>query len=612
MTLAIWGAVMGVAVIAFFAYDLPSVDQALTVPARPSVTVLASDGTTLAARGSKQGRTVYVGDLPPHTIQAVLAIEDRRFYDHGGVDFIGILRAMVTNVRHGRIVQGGSTITQQAAKNLFLSPERTFRRKIQEVLLALWLERRFSKDQILTIYLNRVYFGAGQYGIEAAAQRYFGTTARNLKMGQSAILAGMLKAPSRLNPARNLKAAQARARVVLRAMVDAGFISDANLSKTSAVSRTAARPTLRPGAPHFVDWVEERLAGYLGPHRGPVTVRTTLDPAVQRSAASIVAKRLNALDRKHKRIEAGFVALAPDGAVRAMIGGRNYRKSQFNRATQSRRQPGSAFKPLVYLAGLQAGMTPETRIKDVPLTIGNWRPKNYDGKFRGEMTLAAALAQSVNTVAVRVSESAGREQVATLARRLGISIPAAPGPSIALGAIETSLIELTAAYGAFANGGRPAWPYAIVEITDGDGQRLYRRTGDGPGPVVDLRHLGKMNDMMAGVIRRGTGRNAAINRPVGGKTGTSQNFRDAWFIGYSADLVAGVWIGRDDNAPMAKITGGGLPALIWRDVMRAAHRGLPVRPLPGTQQPPGGPILVKGESTGGGFWHRLLQTLGAS
>lgn len=602
-TLAIWGAVATAVITAIFAYDLPSTDKALALPHRSAVTLLARDGSTLAVRGDPgRNGAIRAADVPPHLLRAIIAIEDRRFYDHLGVDWIGIVRAFAANLRAGRIVQGGSTITQQAAKNLFLTPAHTIKRKFQEILLALWLEQRFTKDQILTIYLNRVYLGAGQYGVDAAARRYFGISAKSVTLEQSAVLAGLLKAPSRLNPLRNPKGATKRARVVLQAMVDAGYLKSAADRHIKLPPARFARSTVRNRiGPYFIDWVLEQLPDFVGANPGPVTVRTTLDPSLQRSSERIITATLAKSGTRARVSQAGFVAMSGDGAVRAMVGGRNHNQSQFNRATQALRQPGSAFKPIVYLAGLRAGLRPESRIVDRPLTIGNWRPKNFDGKYRGEMTISEALARSVNTVAVRVAEKTGRKEVVRLAKRMGITSSLTPAPSLALGTAELSLIELTAAYGTFATGGLGVWPYAIVEIADADGRRLYRRAGDGPGRIVEPAHAAQMNKMLAGVIANGTGRGAKLDRPAGGKTGTSQGFRDAWFIGYSAHLVAGVWLGNDDDSPMRNVTGGGLPTHIWRAIMVAAHKGIPPAPLPGLTPLPA--------TEHPGFWQRLVKSL---
>ena len=579
--MAIWSAVGLGGLVAWYAYGLPDVSKLETPSRRPSVTLLATDGKPFAKFGDLYGGPVALADLPPHLIQAVIATEDRRFYSHFGIDMIGVARAAIENIKAGAVRQGGSTITQQLAKNLFLNPRRTLRRKVQETLLALWLERKFSKDQILTIYLNRVYLGAGAYGVEAAAKRYFGKSVRAVSLLEAAVLAGLPKAPSRYAPSRDPAAAKRRASRVLASMVEEGYLSVAE----AAAARARPLRVIGAGAKgsegrYFADWVLERAASIAGRSARDIIITTTLDPRLQR----IAQRRLSAMLKGPGRLAAvgqgALVALAPDGAVGAMVGGADYNKSQFNRATQALRQPGSAFKLFVYLAGLEAGLKPGDRLIDAPIAIGRWRPRNYDGRFRGRVSMGDALAYSINTVAVRVAERAGRRRVVAAARRLGITAPLDAGPSLALGAGEVRLIELTAAYGALANRGRAVWPHGIKEIRDASGRVLYRRAGSGPGNVIAPKHLDALNLMLAGVIARGTGRAARIERPAAGKTGTSQEFRDAWFIGYTAELITGVWLGNDDGSAMKRVTGGGLPARLWRDYMTAALKGLPPRPLP--------------------------------
>ena len=601
-TASVWGVVAAGGLVAWYATDLPDAEKALSVTRRPTVTLLAADGSRLAAFGDLYASPVRFDELPPDLTRAVLATEDRRFYDHFGVDPIAIARALIANLRAGRIVQGGSTITQQVAKNLFLTPERTLKRKVQEVLLALWLEHKFSKDQILTVYLNRAYLGSGVFGVEAAARRYFGTSAREVSLYQSAMLAGMLKAPSRYNPARHPDLAAARAARVLANMVDAGMLTAGEVrAALRATASTAPRPAGRKRARHFADWVLDQVSSYVSPGDRDLTVVTTLDRRLQRLAETRLGEALAGPGAGAGVAEAALVAMAPGGAVRAMVGGRDYQASQFNRATQSLRQPGSAFKPFVYLAGLEAGLTPDARIADAPVAVGTWRPRNFGARYRGRVTVREALAQSINTVAVSIAERTGRGNVLAVARRLGLTGRLSPTPSLALGAFEVSLLELTAAYGTFANGGTGVWAYGINEIRDGHGRVLYRRSGSGPGRVVEPRHVAAMNDMLSAVISEGTGRAAAILRPAAGKTGTSQNFRDAWFVGYTAELVAGVWMGNDDGLPMKGVTGGGLPARLWRGFMTAALDGVAPKPLPGL-----GPLPARQEE---GFLKGLIARI---
>ncbi len=595
LVVAIWAGVAAAAVVAWYASDLPDLSRLGGRERAPSVTLLAADGTTLAVFGDLYAAPVPASALPAYMREAVLAIEDRRFYRHFGLDPVALIRAAVANLRAGRVVQGGSTLTQQLAKNVFLTPERTLKRKVQEVLVALWLERKFTKDEILSIYLNRVYFGAGAYGIEAAARRYFGVSARRLTLAQSAMLAGLLKAPSRYAPTRDLARAQARARQVLDAMAAAGFITPAQAEAAKRHPATLAARTRRAGAGarYFADWVLDKVAGYAGPGAGDLVVRTTLDPALQGAAEEAVAWALRGEGRRRGASQAALVALAPDGAVEAMVGGRDYAKSQFNRATQALRQPGSAFKLFVYLAALEAGMRPDDIVVDAPLTVDGWRPRNYDGRYAGPVTLRAALARSLNTVAVRVSERVGRSRVAALARRLGVTAPLREDPSLALGASEVSLIELTAAYATLINQGDGVWAYGITEIRTKDGKVLYRRQGSGPGRVVAETPLRMMVDMLSGVIRDGTGRAAALPWPAAGKTGTSQDSRDAWFIGFTRGLAAGVWVGNDDGAPMKGVTGGGLPARLWKRFMSAALAGTTPRPILDPAPFPAAPLIER-------------------
>jgi len=597
----IWLAVGVGGLVAWYAADLPEIDGALTVERRPVVTLLSADGSELAQRGELRGVPVSVGELPPALPHAVLAVEDRRFYGHFGVDILGLARAAYANLRAGAVVQGGSTITQQAAKNLFFTPDRTLKRKVQELLLAFWLERRFTKDQILGIYLNRVYLGAGTYGVDAAARRYFGRPAAEVTTYQAAMLAGLLKAPSRYNPVTNPDAAAARTRMVLRSMVAAGYLTTAQAGAAEA-DRGAilAAVDRRLRGRHFADWTIGQVEDFAAGGRD-VVVMTTLDPRLQRLAEEAVAWAMTEVGPNAGAGEAALVAMSPDGAVRAMVGGRDYAQSQFNRAVQARRQPGSAFKPVVYLAALEAGLTPDSLVTDGPITVGSWRPGNFDRTYRGPVTLRQALAESLNTAAVRLVQEAGPPRVVEAARRLGITAPLDPHPSLALGTGEVSLIELTAAYAVFASGGLGVWPYGIETVRDAEGELLYARAGSGPGPVVAAEDAAAITRMLAAAVTTGTGRAADFGRPAAGKTGTSQNFRDAWFVGYSADVVVGVWIGNDDGRAMHGVTGGGLPAQVWRRFMAGAHDGAPVHSLPGLQPP------ASSEPDGPGFFERLLD-----
>src|SRR5438270_7505898 len=587
--LLLWAAILGSGTIGYFALTLPDTSQLGTSLRRPAITILAEDGSTLANLGDLFGDPLTLTQMSPFLPQAVIATEDRRFYSHFGIDPIGLLRAAVIDLRARHVVQGGSTISQQLAKVLFLTPERSLPRKIRETLLALWLEHRFTKNQILEIYLNRVYLGAGTYGVDAAAHRYFGTSAAQLSLFESAVIAGLLKAPSRFSPANDRDRALGRTAQVLDNMVDAGFIAGADA--VAAAKQGSQLAVLgRPGSRYFADWVADQVREFAGAGDRDLTIRTTLDPRLQAAAEAAIADVLSRYGQKYAVGQGALVALSSDGAVRAMVGGRDYGQSQFNRATQAQRQPGSAFKPFVYLAGLEAGLRPSDHFVDAPIRVGNWQPHNYTNRYQGDMTLAEGLAQSINTIAVQVAERAGIARVIAVANRLGIASDLAKDASIALGTNEVNLLELVSAYVPFANGGVGVLAYGISEIRDSDGEVVYRRAGSGPGPVVAAGVVDLMDQMLAGVVGRGTGKSAALGRPAAGKTGTTQEYRDAWFIGYTADLVAGVWLGNDDNSPMNRVTGGSLPAFTWRNFMMTATSGVPAKPLPSapaaTESPP--------------------------
>lgn len=577
--LAIWGSVALGGIAAYYAADLPDIRQVVQQERRPSMTLLAEDGSLLARYGDIYGQRVTLKDVPPHLVHAIIAIEDRRFYQHFGIDLFGILRAAVQNVIAGRMVQGGSTLTQQLAKNLFLTPERKFSRKIKEMLLALWLEHTYTKDQILSAYLNRVYLGAGTYGVDAAAETYFGKPVSAISLRESAILAGLLRAPSRFSPANNQAEAMARAKVVLGAMEEAGYISE---KEKKAALADIPLPRRKPGAGgdghYFADWVLDQASALLGDTPQDLVIDTTLDIKLQRAAERHLDATL-ASGKAMAVTQGALVTLAPDGAVRVMVGGRDYGESQFNRATQAQRQPGSSFKPIIYLAALEDGLSPDDMFDDAPLRIGKWAPENYDGKFRGPITARQALAESVNTVAVKVLQQAGLPRAIQTAHALGIASPMGHDLSLALGANDVTPLEMTSAYASIAAGGRAITPYAIKEIRNRDGQVLYRRQPVNPPVVAQPHAVATLVDMMGDVIRYGTGKRAALDRPAAGKTGTSSDYRDAWFLGFTADYVTGVWLGNDDNDPMKKVTGGSLPAQLWRDYMIEAEIGLPPRDL---------------------------------
>jgi penicillin-binding protein 1A len=582
LLLLAWGLIFGAVFWSRFLSDLPDVNKLLVAGASRDVTVLDDRGHLIARRGLTQGARVDVAQLPPYVPNAFIAVEDRRFRSHYGLDPIGLLRAAFENLLAGHVRQGGSTLTQQLAKNLFLDSNRTYGRKTQEAMLALYLESRYSKDQILTLYLNRVYFGAGVYGIEAAAQRFFAKPARQLTLTEAAMLAGSVKAPARYNPLSDTDASLARAAIVLRTMREAGFIDERTRALAQAVRPRIARGAGTPGSGYFTDWVISRISGYTSETGEPLIVETTLDLEAQGEAERAVAAGLAAQGRSLRAHEAALVAMTPDGAVRAMVGGRSYEESPYNRATDAMRQPGSAFKPFVYLAAFEHGRTPNDVMRDGPVDIHGWKPDDYEGKFEGDISLTRAFAKSSNVVAAQLTDEVGAAIVARTAHRLGIVSPLNAVASLALGTSTVTPLELTSAYVPFANGGKGVIPFGIARIRTRAGKVLFTRNGAGAGDVVAPVNLAQMTGLFVASVANGTGRAARLTeRPTAGKTGTTQDYRDAWFVGFTADLVCGVWIGNDDNSPMKKATGGGLPARIFHAFMQSAEAGLPVKPLAG-------------------------------
>ena len=577
----IWLGIGAVAFITWHALSLPH-SSVWAIPDRPpNVRIVAVDGELIANRGVTGGAAMSVSDMSPYIPMAVIAIEDHRFKQHFGIDLLGLTRAMVKNLMAGRFVQGGSTLTQQLAKNLFLKPERTIGRKVQEAILAIWLESRFTKDEIIELYLNRVYFGSGAYGVDAAARRYFGKSARHVNLAEAAILAGVLKAPSRLSPARNPKLARSRAKLVLAAMRHQGYISDRESATALTMQAEKAKRYLTGSEHYAADMVMKKASQLIGELRNDITISTTIDINLQKKAGILIEQTLSK-QAKAKNVEQGaLVSLDGTGAIRALVGGREYSKSQFNRAIDAKRQPGSAFKPFVFLASLEAGRTPDSVRNDAPVRIGDWTPVNYDRKYRGEVTLTTALAKSLNTIAAQLVMETGPEPVIKVAHRLGIKSKISNNASIALGTSETSLLEITSAYVPFANGGYRAKPFFIKSITDKNGKVLYQRKAEAISRVVGKRELAMMNEMMRATIDQGTGKNARLKKwQAAGKTGTSQNSRDGWFIGYTANLTTGIWFGNDDGSPTSKITGGGLPAKTWKSYMDFAHNNIPPVSLP--------------------------------
>ncbi len=582
-------AIAAAAVLLHFVRDLPSTDGLWRTAAGPRITLLDAGGAPIAVHGQSQGAPVRLADLPRHAPQAVLAVEDRNFYHHIGVNPLSVGRALFVNAREGEVRQGGSTLTQQLAKNLFLSSDRTMRRKIQELLLALWLEQRFTKDEILTLYLNRVYFGAGAYGLDAASRRYFGKPASALTLAESAVLAGLLKAPSHLSPDKNPQDAGARGRLVLDTMVEAGFIS-AREARRAAAAPVKIGPSQFAGAPYFVDFALAEARAHTKTIDADLLVRSTLDAAVNEAAdlGLIAGAALAGLDPE---IEAAVVILDGEGRIEALAGGRDYRVSQFNRAGDARRQPGSAFKPFVFLAALEAGYSPLDLVEDAPVTVGAWSPANYKNQYFGMVTLEEALARSLNGATVRVQEAAGRGAVRLAARRMGLTSPLSQGPSLALGVDAVTPVELAGAYAPLVNGGYRVIPHAVQSIATGDGETVFGRQSSFTGASASPRAIAALNTMLRAVVVRGTGRAASLaNYDAYGKTGTTQDNRDAWFVGHAGGLVCAVWLGRDDNRPMGDITGGTAPAVIWREVMERALAAHPPKRRPPVLAPMIAPV----------------------
>ncbi len=583
----IWGSIFMILLLGWYGAELPKLTQKADFERRATLTIKAYDGTIISRYGDLKGNTVALSDLPPHIPQAVIAIEDRRFYSHFGIDPIGLARALVTNLTGGRGLQGGSTITQQLAKNLFLSHERTLKRKIQEAMLALWLEHELSKDEILSAYLNRVYLGSGTYGFDAASRRFFGKPASETSLFEAAMLAGLLKAPSHYSPIYAPEASRKRAKIVLRAMAREGFITESQLlnARDVMITTPAPLPDDIKQARYFTDWVISALDDLIEDNNDDLVIETTLHADIQKLAEHKLSESLDA-NQERAVTQGAALILDHNGGVIAMVGGKDYRTSQFNRISQAKRQPGSSFKPFIYLTALQRGWQPSSLILDAPFDDRyDYRPSNFSDKYYGEVSLTDALSHSLNTASVRLMQQTGGPQ-ATIetARTLGIHSNLAPDLSLALGSSAVSLQELSAAYAGIANGGHPVTPYAITRISDGEGILYYDRSS----PPKKKRAFKKqaiefINDMLHTVVQDGTGHNANITGyNIHGKTGTSQNYRDAWFMGYNDDLVAGIWVGNDDNTPMDHVTGGAIPARLWKNIMSEAiplyraqsHKGL--------------------------------------
>ena len=544
---------------------LPDIDQAVARTRQPSTTITAENGNEVKTFGSVYSEVIRLNELPSYVPDAIISTEDRRFYAHFGFDIVAFTRAMLTNIFMGRYAQGGSTITQQVAKNLFLTSQKNIKRKTQELLLPFWLEHKFSKEQSLQLELNRVYLGAGTYGIEAASQKYFQKSSRDMNLLEAAIIAGMLKAPSRYNPIASAERAKARAKVVLQNMVNNDALTERQMKYALTLPVGEDKSYKVQGADYFADWVYREVNDYIGERGNDIYVYTTLDQKIQENAEKILREAV--LAAKNRNVSEGaVVVLNKSGEVKAMVGGIDYRKSQFNRAVTALRQPGSAFKPFVYLTALQNGWKREDRIDDVPLSIGKWKPENYDKKYHGSVTLEEALMKSLNLATVNLSESLSRKDIIRTAKKMGISTPVENTPSLALGTFEVKVIDMAAAYSAIANGGYATWPHAIKEVYTRDGYQLYQREADTENRILDAGAVKDLTKMLEKVISQGTGRRAKIPGFAAGKTGTTQDYRDAWFVGFTDEYVIAVWVGNDDNSPMKGVTGGTLPAEIWRKI----------------------------------------------
>ena len=590
LVLGVWALIFVVAFFAVFSVDLPDTSKLYDVKRQPSISYLDRSGGLVAVRGSQYAPPVDLDKLPPYVPKAFIAIEDRWYYWHVGFNPWGLVRSGIYNLTHkgGGPLRGGSTITQQLARALFLTPNQTYRRKAQELILAVWLEAKFSKKQILELYLNREYFGAGAYGIEAASMRYFNKPAAQLTLGESAMLAGIMKGPSRYSPVSATDRAARRATMVLDEMVRIHAITAAQRDEAFQTPVRVNPVLANQRAQYFTDWVDDQVRHLVGEPTEDLVVETTLDLPLQASAEQTLQAGVAAAQNQGVK-QAALVSLDGEGRVRAYVGGVNYLQSQFDRATQARRQAGSSFKPFVYLTAMEAGRTPDTPVVDEPITIGTWTPRNYTGKYLGPITIEIGLKESINTVAARLANEVGTANVAATAHRLGIVSPIQLDPSMALGAVEVSPLEMAQAYAPFSNGGVFAKGYGIERIRTASGRVLYDHNvgNDQRRTVIGQPALSYMIRMMRQVPISGTGTRANVKGyDLAGKTGTTSDYRDAWFMGYTGGFVTAVWVGRDDNTPMKKVTGGGVPAGIWHDYMAQALPRLKTQTIPGADAPP--------------------------
>jgi len=577
------------AVVLIYAWGLPDApSEKLLYSGAQQYSVVFTDanGTYLGRRGVLHSNAVPLDEIPDHVIEAVLATEDARFYEHFGIDILGTIRALAANVQANGIVQGGSTLTQQVAKNLFLTPERSLRRKIKEAFFSLWMEARLTKRQILKLYLDRAYMGGGTFGVEAASEFYFNKSIRDVTLPEAVMLAGLFKAPTRFSPTHNLPAARARANVVLERMIDAGFITDGQ----ARVVRLRPADLIAPAASYipeyYLDWAFSEVQRIADGRSYVLSVKTTLDLKRQKQADEAVQTILREGGKAKGVDEAALVSMTLDGAVQAMIGGRDYGESQFNRAVDAKRQPGSSFKPFVYLTALNEGFTPKSIVIDSPITIGNWSPRNYSRRYRGRISLATALQKSVNVIPVKLAQTFGRRKIAATAKAMGIRTELRLNRSMPLGTNEVTVLDMTGGFAVFANGGMEVKPYGVLEIRTQEGELLYDRERDEPAPkrVAELEKIEQLNSMLGGVVTGGTARRAQLGfTPAAGKTGTTQAYRDAWFMGFTGELTTGVWMGNDSFSSTKRLTGGNLPAMIWQKYMAVAQSDQYITPIPGVK-----------------------------
>ncbi|UHD44878.1 PBP1A family penicillin-binding protein [Aureimonas altamirensis] len=554
-----------------------------------SVAFLDRHGNEIGRRGELRADAVPIEEMPDHFLKAVLATEDRRFFEHWGIDFVGLGRAMSENARAGGVVQGGSTLTQQLAKNLFLTNERSIDRKINEAFIALWLETHYSKREILAMYLDRAYMGGGTFGAAAAAEFYFGKDVRNVTLAEAAMLAGLFKAPAAYAPHINLPAARARANVVLGAMVDSGFMTEGQIVAARRRPATAVDRSTVASPDYFLDFAFDEVRRLTaGSKLRNLTARTTIDMGLQRLADESIDYHLRQFGKTYGVEQSAMVVLDHEGGVRALVGGRDYGVSQFNRATRALRQPGSSFKPYIYAAAMEDGMTPKDTVVDGPVRVGNWSPQNYGNSFSGRMSVETALARSINTVAVKLSQKVGSGNVAKLAARMGVETPLRGDKTIALGTNEVTVMDQATGYAVFPAGGMQANRHAVLDMMDGEGNVVWSAARDLPAPqrVLSADAARSMNEMLVQIPERGTARRAALSMTrAAGKTGTTQGYRDAWFVGYTGNFTSAVWYGNDSFKPTNKLTGGSLPAMTWQRFMEAAHKGIDLYPIPDIENP---------------------------